>query len=200
MQTDATLLANNTQHRWAQHVASVCMESQQYWHLLALVAYSLKPVKLLGPCKRTQHCDLLRRLYGHQKYFTFPTLECLHFHTENILTYAQNGFEIKVTKLFLNQHFVCATILISYNTIQYFINPFLLGFSGLIINLTSCHFLKPGLTRPFLMLEFTLMDIRSSGLIRLRTKAKSKGGGVCAYVKTTLKAKVVKETNPILRL
>ena len=32
------------------------METQQCWHLLALVAYSLKPVKLLGPCKRTQHC------------------------------------------------------------------------------------------------------------------------------------------------
>ena len=29
---------------------------KQCWHLLALVAYSLKPVKLLGPCKRTQHC------------------------------------------------------------------------------------------------------------------------------------------------
>ena len=37
-------------------VASVCMEPQQCWHLLAFVAYSLKPVKLLGPCKRTQHC------------------------------------------------------------------------------------------------------------------------------------------------
>ena len=24
--------------------------------MLALVAYSLKPVKRLGPCKRTQHC------------------------------------------------------------------------------------------------------------------------------------------------
>ena len=24
--------------------------------MLALVVYSLKPVKLLGPCKRTQHC------------------------------------------------------------------------------------------------------------------------------------------------
>ena len=32
------------------------MEPQQCWHLLVLVAYSLKPVKLLGPCKRTQHC------------------------------------------------------------------------------------------------------------------------------------------------
>ena len=55
MQTEATLLANNTQHCWAQHVASVSMEPQQCWHLSALVAYSLKPVKLLGPCKRTQH-------------------------------------------------------------------------------------------------------------------------------------------------
>ena len=50
------LLPNNTQHRWAQHVASVCMEPQQCWYLLVLVAYSLKPVKLLGQCKRTQHC------------------------------------------------------------------------------------------------------------------------------------------------
>ena len=49
MQTDATLLANNTQHYWAQHVSSVCMEPQQCWHLLVLVVYSLKPVKLLGP-------------------------------------------------------------------------------------------------------------------------------------------------------
>ena len=56
MQTDTTLLANNTQHCWAQYVVSVCMEPQQCCHLLALVAYSLKPVKLLGPCKRAQHC------------------------------------------------------------------------------------------------------------------------------------------------
>ena len=57
MQTDALCsVANNTQHCWVQHVASVCMEPQQCRHLLALtVAYSLKPVKLLGPCKRTQH-------------------------------------------------------------------------------------------------------------------------------------------------
>ena len=37
MQTDATLLANNMQHCWAQHVASVCMEPQQCWHLLRKV-------------------------------------------------------------------------------------------------------------------------------------------------------------------
>ena len=34
------------------------MEPQQCWHLLALVAYRLKPVKVLGPCKRMQHCWL----------------------------------------------------------------------------------------------------------------------------------------------
>ena len=58
MKTDATLLANNTQHCWVKHVVSVWMEPQQCWHLLALVAYSLKPVKLLGPCKRMQRCWL----------------------------------------------------------------------------------------------------------------------------------------------
>ena len=42
-----------TQHCWVLLVASVCMESQT---MLALVAFSLKPVKLLGPYKRTQHC------------------------------------------------------------------------------------------------------------------------------------------------
>ena len=31
-------------------------EPQQFWHLLALFAYSFKSVKLLGPCKRTKHC------------------------------------------------------------------------------------------------------------------------------------------------
>ena len=52
MQTDPTLLGPTM--LWL--VASVCMKPQQRWHLLALVAYSLKPVKLLGPCKRMQHC------------------------------------------------------------------------------------------------------------------------------------------------
>ena len=55
MQTDPTLLANIT----LLGVVTCCVrlqEPQQCWHLLALVAYSLKPVKLLGPCKRTQHC------------------------------------------------------------------------------------------------------------------------------------------------
>ena len=56
MQTDATLLANNTQHCWVQHVASVCIEPQQRWHMLAFVAYGLKPVEVLGSYKRTQHC------------------------------------------------------------------------------------------------------------------------------------------------
>ena len=41
-------LINIQKHYWAQHVVSVCMEPQQCWHLLAFVAYSLKPVKLPG--------------------------------------------------------------------------------------------------------------------------------------------------------
>ena len=55
MQTDAKLLVSNTQHCWVQHVASVSAELQQCYHLLALVAYSVKPVKLLDWCKRTKH-------------------------------------------------------------------------------------------------------------------------------------------------
>ena len=43
VQTDATLLTNNSQHCWMLHVASVCPPC-------------LKPVKLLPSCKRTQHC------------------------------------------------------------------------------------------------------------------------------------------------
>ena len=53
MQTDTTLLANIMQHCWAQRVASICIGTTT---VLALVVYSLKPVKLLSPCKRTQHC------------------------------------------------------------------------------------------------------------------------------------------------
>ena len=52
MQTDPTLLGPAM--LWL--VASICMAPQQCWHFLALVAYNLKPVKRLGPCKRTQHC------------------------------------------------------------------------------------------------------------------------------------------------
>ena len=47
-----TLLGITRKMLWL--VASVCMEPQQCLQLLALVAYILKPVKLLGPCKRTQ--------------------------------------------------------------------------------------------------------------------------------------------------
>ena len=54
MQAHTTLLTNNMQHCWAQHVVSVCVEPQQCWYLLRI--YSLKSVKLLGPCKRTQYC------------------------------------------------------------------------------------------------------------------------------------------------
>ena len=55
VQTNATLLTNNSQHCWMLHVASVCTPCCM---LLDVVAQSLKPVKLLAPCKRTQHCWL----------------------------------------------------------------------------------------------------------------------------------------------
>ena len=42
VQTDATLLANNSQHCWMLHVASVCTPCCM---LLDVVAQSLKPVK-----------------------------------------------------------------------------------------------------------------------------------------------------------
>ena len=37
MQTNTTLLANNTQHCWAKHAAFVCMEPQHCWYLLRTV-------------------------------------------------------------------------------------------------------------------------------------------------------------------
>ena len=45
VQTDATLLANNSQHCWMLHVASVCTPC---YMLLDVVAQSLKPVKLFS--------------------------------------------------------------------------------------------------------------------------------------------------------
>ena len=52
VQTDATLMTNNFQHYWMLHVASVCTLCNCM--LLHVVALSLKPVKLLAKCKRTQ--------------------------------------------------------------------------------------------------------------------------------------------------
>ena len=45
VQTDATLLANNSQHCWMLHVASVCTP---YCMLLDVVVQSLKPVRLFS--------------------------------------------------------------------------------------------------------------------------------------------------------
>ena len=98
MQTDATLLANNSQQCWKLHVASVCTPC---YMLLRVVAQSLKPVKLfsqqlptfllfcnrrsvaqqcwtvctalptlLGPCTLITH--VLQRLIG----CILPTMHC----------------------------------------------------------------------------------------------------------------------------
>ena len=56
VQTEATVLANDFQHCWLLYVASVCTPVACCCVLLGVVAQSLKPVKLLAPCKRTQHC------------------------------------------------------------------------------------------------------------------------------------------------
>ena len=53
-----------TQHCWPRtpnivgpnNVVTCCVRLYGTTTMLALVAYSLKPVKLLGPYKRTQHC------------------------------------------------------------------------------------------------------------------------------------------------
>ena len=102
MQTDALLLTNNTQHYWAQHVASVCMEPQQCWHLLVLVAYSLKPLKLLGPAngrnivgqktpQNTQQCcDLLHPFARALSVYTNKALSSDRLYLRQIATAAFN--------------------------------------------------------------------------------------------------------------
>ena len=129
MQTDATLLANNTEHCRPQHVASVCMELQKCWHLLALVSYSLKPVKLLGPCKRTQqclpktpnntqqYCDLLRPFAWALKFcntiYCITTITIQHNFTQD--TY--NAMQY-ITLHYITLHY--NTILILFTTISVF--------------------------------------------------------------------------------
>ena len=67
---DETLLANNTQHCWAQHVGFICMEPNSvgnYMYKLHM-PYSLKPVKLFNRPIQTdatllanntqQYCDV----------------------------------------------------------------------------------------------------------------------------------------------
>ena len=51
VQTDATLLANNTQHCWMLHVTSICTPCYMLFHV---AAQSFKPVKLLAACKQAQ--------------------------------------------------------------------------------------------------------------------------------------------------
>ena len=60
VQTDARLLANNSQHCWMLHVLSFCSPCCM---LLGVVAQSLKPVKLLAMCKRTQQLPTLLALW-----------------------------------------------------------------------------------------------------------------------------------------
>ena len=63
MQTDATLLANNSQHCWMLHGASVCTP---HCMLLDVVAQSLKPVKLFSQQLPTFLLFLDRRSVAQQ--------------------------------------------------------------------------------------------------------------------------------------
>ena len=54
MQTDATLLANNSQHCWMLHVAPICTPYCMLLRVVGSRVQSLKPVKLLATCKWTQ--------------------------------------------------------------------------------------------------------------------------------------------------
>ena len=59
VQTEATVLANNFQHCWLLYVASVCTPVACCCVLLGVVAQSLKPIRLLATCKRTQQLPTL---------------------------------------------------------------------------------------------------------------------------------------------
>ena len=61
LQTDTKLLPNNSQHCWMLHVASVCTPCCM---LLGVVEKSLKPVKLIATCKRTQQLPIMLRVIG----------------------------------------------------------------------------------------------------------------------------------------
>ena len=78
IQTDATLLlANNMQHCWAQHVASVCMEPKQCWHLLALAGtccisfetgQTFKPIQTDATLLLANNTEQLLRLFAVVRY------------------------------------------------------------------------------------------------------------------------------------
>ena len=87
---DATLWANNSQHRWMLHVASACAPRCM---LLRVVAQCLKPVKLLcylqtdttTPNIVGQQCwELLRPLAGSIRQYSvipyvLPEAKCIIF-------------------------------------------------------------------------------------------------------------------------
>ena len=71
VQTDATKLANNSQHCWMLHAASVCTPCCM---LLDDAAQSLKLVKLLAPFKWTQHYSRSFKLW----YWTYKNMSPWH--------------------------------------------------------------------------------------------------------------------------
>ena len=108
MQTDATLLANNSQHYWMLHVASVCTACCML--LLRVVALSLNPINffcqqlpkfLLFHDRRSvaQQCwirlhsssNIVGATHAHYAWFTktygfiLPTMQCRSQHCWELL-------------------------------------------------------------------------------------------------------------------
>ena len=80
---DATLLANNMQHCRAQHVASVCMEPQQCWHLLHIVwnqsnFWHNKPQHF--HCSVTSVQSVVQQCCAHLHRTVFASWKCLCMH------------------------------------------------------------------------------------------------------------------------
>ena len=71
MQTDATLLANNSQHFWMLHLPAVCTPCCM---LLGVVAQSLKPVKPLNQQLPTFLLFRDRRSVAQQRWIPFAQL------------------------------------------------------------------------------------------------------------------------------
>ena len=110
--TQCSLLANNTQHCWPttpnivgpNNVVTCCVHLHATTTMLALVAFSLKPVKLLGPRKWTR-CSLLANNTQHC-WPTTPNIVgpnnvvtcCVHLHGTTTML-ALVAFSLKPVKL-----------------------------------------------------------------------------------------------------
>ena len=97
-QIDATLLANNYQHCWISFMLRLFAHPVACYVLSGVVAQSLKPVKLLATCKRTQqlptmldqHCWELFEVVRQQCCVRLLGAYVFSFRWQN-----ENGFKLK---------------------------------------------------------------------------------------------------------